>query len=97
MVQRLGNSILTLKRICVESAFSRSMGTIRDSDITMRKAGELGKLMEIQSKARKLKRLDCWSGVMLVHKASQSYAASQRLKNFIFHPGSPPKGHVAHL
>lgn len=47
------------------------MGAIRDSDIPMRKAGELGKLMEVQSKARKLKRLDCWSGVMLVHKVSQ--------------------------
>lgn len=67
----MGISILTLKRICVESPFSRSMGTIRDSDITMRKAGELGKLMEVESKARKLKRLDCWSGVMLVHKATQ--------------------------
>lgn len=83
---------LALKRICVESAYSRRMGPIRDSDISMRKAGELGKPVVIGSKARELKRLGCWSGIMLVHRATVSCADSHSLRL-----GSPPKGRVAHL
>lgn len=61
----------------------------------MRKAGELWKLMELQSKAKQTGLLE-W-GYAGVQGVTVSYAASQRLKNFVFHSGYPPKRHFAHL